>query len=72
MKDVEDLYYKEQRNLSKMIKHKRKCRSSSLRNRMMIIDVNQKNKLEWIVLPQLPSKVDGYDDVCERVKLDEL
>ena len=33
-------------------------RSSSLKNRMLMIAPNKFNKPEWIVLPQLPSKVE--------------
>ena len=37
---------------------KKAWRSSSLKNRMLMIAPNKFNKPEWIVLPQLPSKVE--------------
>ena len=37
----------------------RKMRSHSLRNRMLVIaPASKEKKEEWIVLPQLPSKVE--------------
>ena len=33
------------------------CRSNSIKNRMLLIELNKDNKHEWVVLPHLPSKL---------------
>jgi hypothetical protein len=48
---------------------KRAWRSTSLKNRMLMIVPNKEQKHEWIVLPQLPSKVEQQDEVFKQQTL---
>jgi hypothetical protein len=72
MMDMEKLYIKENKpnkrgrdleNTTDFGKPYRSCRSNSLKNRMLMITLNKNNKHEWIILPQLPSKVGTEDEV---------
>ncbi|CDW77234.1 tbc domain-containing protein [Stylonychia lemnae] len=78
MQDMEKLYMKESRPSKKRIERNirmgrppneqkyRGCRSSSLRNRMLVINLNDKKKYEWRILPLLPSKINEMEDPTKQ------